>query len=62
MPYPIMREILIVTCTVIGAALGYSAAGSFQLGEAVTVTGAFVGWSLFGGFAHICLTRSQRDD
>lgn len=62
MPYPIMREILIVTCTVIGAALGYLAAQSFQMGEAVTVTGAFVGWALFGGFAHICLTRSQRDD
>jgi hypothetical protein len=62
MPYPIVREILIVTCTVIGAALGYSAARSFQLGEAVPAIGACVGWALFGGFAHTCLTRSQRDD
>ncbi len=62
MPYPIMREILIVICTVAGAAIGLMAARSLHMGEAVTVTGAFVGWSLFGGFAHICLTRSQRDD
>jgi hypothetical protein len=62
MPYPIVREILIVTCTVAGAAIGLMAARSLQLGDAVTVTGAFVGWSLFGGFAHVCLTRSQRDD
>lgn len=59
MPHPVMREVLIVTCTVIGAALGYFTAQSFHLGDAVTVTGAFVGWALFGGFADICLTRSQ---
>jgi hypothetical protein len=57
-----MREILIVICTVTGAAIGLMAAQSLQMGEAVAVTGAFVGWSLFGGFAHMCLTRSQRDD
>jgi hypothetical protein len=62
MPYPIVREILIVACTVAGAVLGLEAARSFQMGEAVDVTGAFVGWALCGGFAHICLTRSQRDD
>lgn len=62
MPYPIMREILIVTCTVAGAALGLSAARSFQLGEAVNVTGALLGWAVLGGFAELCLTRSQRDD
>ena len=60
MPYPIMREVLIVTCTVMGAAIGLMAARSFHMGEAVTVTGAFVGWALFGGFAHACLTRRSQ--
>jgi uncharacterized protein YcfJ len=59
MRHPIMREVLLVTCTVIGAVIGLIAAHSLRMGDEVTVTGAFVGWSLFGGFAHICLTRSQ---
>lgn len=59
MRHPIMREVLLVTCTVMGAAIGLMAAHSLHMGESVTVTGAFVGWSLFGGFAHMCLTRSQ---
>jgi|688.fasta_scaffold684817_1 hypothetical protein len=62
MPYPIMREILIVTCTVAGAVLGLFAARSFQMGDAVDLTGAFLGWAALGGFAEMCLTRSQRDD
>ena len=62
MPYPVVREILIVMCTVAGAALGLLAAQSFHMGEAVNIAGAFVGWALLGGFAHTCLTRSQRDD
>lgn len=62
MRHPIMREVLLVTCTVMGAAIGLMAARSLQMGDTVDVTGAFVGWSLFGGFAHTCLTRSQRDE
>ena len=62
MPYPIVREVLIVTCTVGGAAIGLSAARSLQFGDAMTVTVACLGWALCGGFAHICLTRSQRDE
>lgn len=63
MPYPVVREFLIVVCTVGGAAIGLAAGHSLQLGDAVTMTGAFVGWGLLGGFAHACLTRrSQRDD
>lgn len=59
MRHPIMREVLLVTCTVMGAVIGLMAARSLQMGESVTVTGAFVGWSLLGGFAYSCLTRSQ---
>lgn len=59
MRHPIMREVLLMTCTVMGAVIGLMAARSLHMGESVTVTGAFVGWSLFGGFAHMCLTRSQ---
>ena len=62
MPYPIVREVLIVMCTLAGAAIGFSAAKSLHLGEEVTVIGACVGWALLGGFAHMCLTRSQRDE
>ena len=61
MRHPILRETLIVMCTVAGAALGLAAGRSLQLGEAVCITSAFVGWGLFGGFADFCL-RSQRDD
>jgi len=63
MRHPILREFLLVTCTVLGAVIGLMAARSLQMGEAVNVTGAFVGWSLFGGFAYACLIReSQRDE
>lgn len=61
MRHPILREALLVMCIVGGTALGFAAGQSFHLGEAVTLTSAFAGWSLFGGFAELCL-RSQRDD
>ncbi|NBT76015.1 MAG: hypothetical protein EBT15_08585 [Betaproteobacteria bacterium] len=61
MRHPILREILIVVCTLGGTALGLAAGHSLQLGDGVAVTSAFVGWGLLGGFADFCL-RSQRDD
>ena len=61
MRHPILREALIVMCTVGGTALGFAAGHSLQLGDAGTVTSAFFGWSLLGGFAEFCL-RSQRDE
>jgi hypothetical protein len=60
MPYPIMREILVVMCTVAGTALGLFAARSFQMGEAVNLIGAFLGWVVLGGLAEACLKESAR--
>lgn len=59
MRHPIMREMMFVVCTVGGTAIGFAAGQSFQLGDTVTLTSAFAGWALLGGFAHMCLTRSQ---
>jgi VIT1/CCC1 family predicted Fe2+/Mn2+ transporter len=57
MPYPIVREILIVFCTVAGTLVGWLAGRSISI-PAAEMSLAFVGMALGGAFADIC-TRKE---
>jgi hypothetical protein len=56
MPYPIVREILIVFCTVGGTAIGYLAGRSIGNPTAESIF-AFAGMAAGGAFADLCLRR-----
>ncbi len=56
MPYPIIREILIVICTIGGTAIGYLAGRSTGIPTAEMGL-AFAGMAVGGAFADLCLRR-----
>lgn len=58
MPYPIVREMLIVFCTVAGTLVGWLAGQSISYVPAAEMSLAFVGMALGGAFADIC-TRKE---
>lgn len=54
--YPILRELLVVCCTVGGLAIGWCAGTASGI-EQGTIIGAFTGMGVFGAFADIALRR-----
>ena len=57
MPYPIVREMLIVFCTVAGTIVGWFAGRSISHLPSVELSLAFVGMAFGGAFADICMRR-----
>lgn len=57
MPYPIVREILIMFCTIGGTVIGWLAGNSIGIPTA-EFSLAFAGMAVGGAFADICLKRS----
>lgn len=54
--YPVIREILVVGCTVGGMAIGWCAGRQSGI-EAGTIIGAFAGMGVFGALADIAMKR-----
>lgn len=59
MPYRVVKEVLIMFCTIGGTVIGWSA-GQHMYGQgAPEIIGAFLGMAVVGGFADLCLQKRR---
>jgi hypothetical protein len=56
MSYRVVKEIMVMSCTVGGTLIGWGAGSSLSFPMADVIL-AFVGMALCGAFAEICMTR-----